>query len=67
MGWLGGGPGGGTCAAVERLLEPKEEEVVGTELPLPCQSRVLCSDNGRVSHSISMLLRLVARGDLECQ
>ena len=66
MGWLGGGPGGGTCAAVERLLEPKEE-VVGTELPLPCQSRVLCSDNGRVSHSISMLLRLVARGDLECQ
>ena len=33
IGWLGGGPGGGTWAAVDRRLDTKEEVVVGSAHP----------------------------------
>lgn len=41
MGWLGGGPGEGTCAAVERLLAMNEEDGADGGLAVFCQSWAL--------------------------
>lgn len=59
IGWVGGGPGGGACTAVERLLDINNEVVVaeGDDTPFCTEShpRGLCIDRGRVSQLISMI------------